>query len=89
MRRLARSVLPGEGSRDLFARALFAFVTVALAGCVDKTPPPLWPTPPPPTLARPIGEVERPEAAGPARPTDPPPPADPGPAPGPWQPATG
>lgn len=45
----------GEGSRDRFARALFAFVSLGLGGCVDKTPPPLWPTPPPPTLATPIG----------------------------------
>jgi len=38
-------------SRALLALAVFG----PLAGCVDKTPPPLWPTPPPPTLAAPIG----------------------------------
>jgi hypothetical protein len=31
-------------------------VSAGFIGCVDKTPPPLWPTPPPPPLATPIGE---------------------------------
>lgn len=31
-----------------------------LVGCVDKTPPPLWPTPPPPPLATPIGISDAP-----------------------------
>lgn len=45
--------------------ALFGpFVLLALVGCVDKTPPPLWPTPPPPSMATPIGVTERPVSAG-------------------------
>lgn len=34
--------------------ALAGWLTAA-AGCVDKSPPPLWPSPPPPSLAQPIG----------------------------------
>ena len=48
-----------QGSRDLVTRAFAVFALVALSGCVDKTPPPLWPTPPPPTLAQPIGVAAR------------------------------
>lgn len=29
-----------------------------LWGCVDKAPPPLWPAPPPPSIATPIGVTE-------------------------------
>ncbi|MDC0715447.1 hypothetical protein POL25_01000 [Nannocystis sp. bb15-2] len=39
------------------------FVLLAVTGCVDKTPPPLWPTPPPPPMATPIGVPERPVSA--------------------------
>ena len=28
---------------------------ICVAGCGDRAPPPLWPDPPPPTLAEPIG----------------------------------
>lgn len=42
---------------------LLPFVLFGLAGCVDKTPPPLWPTPPPPPMATPIGVTERPVSA--------------------------
>lgn len=27
------------------------------AGCIDKAPDPLWPEPPPPTLAEPLGQA--------------------------------
>lgn len=37
---------------------------LAFGGCVDKTPPPLWPTPPPPPIATPIGVPDRPASAG-------------------------
>jgi hypothetical protein len=52
----------------LFALGLVAF-GLALGACVDKTPPPLWPTPPPPPMATPIGLPERPATAagGPSR----------------------
>jgi hypothetical protein len=36
-------------------RRSILLLPLALAGCGDRTPPPLWPEPPPPTLARPIG----------------------------------
>ncbi|MFO0632292.1 MAG: hypothetical protein U0168_05515 [Nannocystaceae bacterium] len=40
--------------------------SVALpAGCGDRSPPALWPEPPPPTLAHPIG-VDAPDAGEPA-----------------------
>jgi hypothetical protein len=43
------------------SRAPGALLALALAasglafGCVDKSPPPLWPSPPPPSVASPIG----------------------------------
>ena len=39
-----------------------------LSGCVDRTPPPLWPTPPPPPLAEPIGDPVQVDVAAPPRP---------------------
>jgi hypothetical protein len=36
---------------------------VLLAGCGDRSPPALWPEPPPPTLAKPIGIDEPVRAA--------------------------
>ncbi len=33
-----------------------AMMLAGLVGCADRAPPPLWPEPPPPTLAEPIGE---------------------------------
>lgn len=36
------------------ARLLVAVLLVA--ACGDRAPPPLWPEPPPPTLAKPIGQ---------------------------------
>ena len=33
-----------------------------LAACGDRSPPALWPEPPPPTLAKPIGIDEPPKA---------------------------
>ncbi|MBK8238480.1 MAG: hypothetical protein IPK74_23370 [Deltaproteobacteria bacterium] len=44
------------------ARALASAACWMLAGCGDRSPPALWPEPPPPTLARPIG-VEQDAAA--------------------------
>lgn len=34
---------------------LVVVVALALAGCVDKAPPPMWPAPPPPSVAEVIG----------------------------------
>lgn len=40
-----------------------------LAGCVDKAPPPLWPAPPPPSIATPIGvDAPKPIVTAPAKP---------------------
>lgn len=44
--------------------------SLLLMGCADRAPPPLWPTPPPPTLAEPIGVVE-PEGGWGSREADP------------------
>lgn len=77
------------------AGAVAAAGAALLTGaCVDKTPPPLWPTPPPPTLAEPLGvtprisepppaepEAAEPEAAAPA--------TSPGDPIGPWRPRPG
>ena len=43
--------------RRCFSAAGWALVAVALGphGCSGRAPPPLWPEPPPPTLAEPIG----------------------------------
>lgn len=69
------------------SRTLLALASAGLlAGCVDKTPPPLWPTPPPPTLAEPIGgwaERDVPSPKKPAEKDAPPGPTDPV---GPWMP---
>ncbi|WAS97566.1 hypothetical protein [Nannocystis punicea] len=58
----------GPNSRRSTAGVLAAlfgpFVLLALTGCVDKTPPPLWPTPPPPPMATPIGVPERAASGG-------------------------
>ncbi|HEY0132448.1 MAG TPA: hypothetical protein VGB85_00175, partial [Nannocystis sp.] len=35
--------------------ALATVTALALAGCVDKAPPPMWPAPPPPSVAEVIG----------------------------------
>lgn len=32
-----------------------SLLCVGLCACADRSPPPLWPQPPPPTLAEPIG----------------------------------
>lgn len=48
--------------RSTFAVLVVLLGSVAFGGCVDKTPPPLWPTPPPPPMATPIGLPERPAA---------------------------
>ncbi len=61
--------------------ALLGFV--AVAACVDKSPPPLWPAPPPPSVAEvigapaqhrappmPVGVVGAPMLAGPPSPLD-------------------
>jgi hypothetical protein len=85
-----------QGPRDLVTRAFVVFALVALSSCVDKTPPPLWPTPPPPTLAVPIGVVTAPETAavqsgpGSAPAAASPVPAEPDPGGlGPWRPEPG
>ncbi len=44
-------------------------VLVLAGGCVDKAPPPLWPAPPPPSVATPISASA---LAGPASVPDPP-----------------
>ena len=57
-------------TRDLGPRRAVIVSALVLAsatgGCVDKTPPPLWPTPPPPPMATPIGEPAQAETAAPA-----------------------
>ena len=56
----------GTGSSLSPGRALLALLLLT-GGCVDKAPPPLWPAPPPPSVATPITSatvVEAP-AAGP------------------------
>lgn len=49
--------------RRTFAVLVVLLGSVAFGGCVDKTPPPLWPTPPPPPMATPIGVPDRPASA--------------------------
>jgi hypothetical protein len=53
--------LPGRGPRALAGsiRVLVGATALVTAfGCTDRTPPPRWPEPPPPTLATPIGQDE-------------------------------
>lgn len=45
---------PGRPRGVLLALALWT------GGCVDKAPPPMWPTPPPPRVATPIRADETP-----------------------------
>jgi hypothetical protein len=77
------------------AGAVAAAVAALLTGaCVDKTPPPLWPTPPPPTLAEPLGVKPRisetPASAEPAAVEPAAAPAtSPGDPIGPWRPRPG
>lgn len=58
-------------------RWLLGLLGLAGSGCVDKAPPPLWPAPPPPSVATPIladepapapvaGVVGAPALAGPS-----------------------
>lgn len=54
---------PRRSPAGVLAALFGPFVLLGLAGCVDKTPPPLWPTPPPPPMATPIGVPERPASA--------------------------
>jgi hypothetical protein len=52
------------------ASALAGVVVVCLAsGCVDKAPPPLWPAPPPPSVAELLGSPAQPRPAQPAAPS--------------------
>jgi hypothetical protein len=83
-------------ARAIAAGVLYFFFT-SLTACVDKTPPPLWPTPPPPTLAEPLGArptILKPAVAPAAAPDEPAASPAPAEAPagdplGPWQPAPG
>lgn len=48
---------PAQYAPRVLARTLIAALAVAgVSACGDRAPPPLWPEPPPPTLAEPIGE---------------------------------
>ncbi len=38
-------------------------VLLVMSGCPDRAPPPMWPDPPPPTLAEPIGGSDEPKAS--------------------------
>ena len=82
-----------QGPRDLVTRPFVVLALVALSSCVDKTPPPLWPTPPPPTLAVSIGAAPETAAgqSGPgSAPAASPVPAEPEPGGlGPWRPEPG
>ena len=50
MRSCGRDILRGMGVRTV------GLIWLGLqAGCGDRSPPPLWPDPPPPVLAKPIG----------------------------------
>ena len=39
----------------LRAASIVSVAALVLAGCVDKAPPPMWPAPPPPSVAEVIG----------------------------------
>lgn len=52
---------PSPKRTDVRARHC-ALGLFALAACGDRSPPALWPEPPPPTLAKPIGIDEPPDA---------------------------
>ncbi len=49
------------------AAILFCLLPWAIVGCGDRSPPALWPEPPPPALAEPIG-VADPSATPPSEP---------------------
>lgn len=47
-----------DGARLATVRGIASLLATMLlvAACGDRAPPPLWPEPPPPTLAKPIGQ---------------------------------
>ena len=62
---------PTRARRGGLTRGLPLFLAIASGmGCGDRSPPALWPEPPPPTLARPIG-VDIDAQRKPAEPTEP------------------
>lgn len=52
------------------ARVVTIALVAALTGCGDRAPPALWPEPPPPTLAEPIGAQKGAPETDPAPPGD-------------------
>ncbi|HWB80629.1 MAG TPA: hypothetical protein VG755_36955 [Nannocystaceae bacterium] len=55
-------------------RAGCSAIVMMILGCGDRSPPALWPEPPPPTLARPIGvdlDAKKESAPDLAEPADP------------------
>jgi hypothetical protein len=57
--RRPRRLTDGPSPRRRAASVAAALLGLVASGCVDKTPPALWPSPPPPPMATPIGVPER------------------------------
>ena len=53
---------PGQRAVSVAVALVASVATLVGSGCVDKAPPPLWPAPPPPSVAELLGAPAQPQA---------------------------